>query len=137
MNKRIVTLVGGIGWESVSFESLIDGLVVIFFPRLTDKEFIFNDDVLDGFLFIVPSTVVGNVNFLMGNEGLSGTTADFGIVRRSGGGPCCWSFSLFSYIYFFYKKESFSIKKKTFSSCSFLAFSAATAASISIIRRGR
>ncbi len=57
-------------------------------PRLTDGEFVFNKGVLDGFLIIVPSTVV--VNFLKGNEGLSLLTKGFGIVKRSGGGgPCC------------------------------------------------
>ncbi len=89
-------MVDGFGWECVSFESLIVGLKMILFPRLTDGEFRFNKGVLDGFLIIVPSAVV-DVNFLIGNEGLSGTTKGFGIVKRSGGGgPCCWSLSLFS-----------------------------------------
>jgi len=90
-------LIDGFGWECVSFESLIVGLRIILFPRLTDGELRFNKGVLDGFLIIVPSPVVVVVNFLIGNEGLSGTTKGFGIVKRSGGGgPCCWSLSLFS-----------------------------------------
>jgi hypothetical protein len=99
---KIITLVGGFGWDCVS---LIGGLIICFFPRLIDGDVIFNNGVLDGFLLIDPSTVV--INFLIGNEGLSlFVTGGFVIVKRSGGGgPCCWSFSLFSYFYFYLKKK--------------------------------
>lgn len=105
MNKKKQrTLVDKLGWECVSFEWLIGGLIINFFPRLSDVEFGFNKDELDAFLLSVPSTVV--VNFLNGNEGLSLTKGCFGIVKRSGGGgPCCWSFSLFSYFNFIKNKK--------------------------------
>ncbi len=75
--------------------SLIGGLIRNFFPaRLIDDVFEFNDEVLAGFFWSIPSRLVGS--FLI-NEVLSLVTKGLEIVKRSGGWEfCCWSFSTFS-----------------------------------------